>query len=193
MKHRFMSVGFLFQRGAAYAVATIIVLFSFSLVAVLSEIFLQPLIGYWDIIITALAALALAILYAPLVRGFEKVTDRLFFRGRYDYQKILRKISYEIASVIKLEQLAKLVVAACSETMKIAEISFLLPDKDGGHFRSVPLAAPCLSVCAAMDFVEGMSPALPGRLVTSFCRPFESWAVRWPALLRPASWRVRAW
>ena len=140
MKHRFMSVGFLFQRGAAYAVATIIVVLFFSLVAVLSEIFLQPLIGYWDIGVTALAALALAVLYAPLVRGFEKVTDRLFFRGRYDYQKILRKISYEIASVIKLEQLAKLVVASCSETMKIAEISFLLPEKDGEHFRSVPLA-----------------------------------------------------
>jgi two-component system, NtrC family, sensor kinase len=140
MKHRFMSVGFLFQHGAAYAVTTFIIILLYILIAVIAELFLRPLIGYSFIIVTALAALAVAILYAPLVRGFEKVTDRLFFRGRYDYQKILRKISYEIASVLKLEQLAKLVVASCSETMKISEISFLLPEKDGGHFRSVPLA-----------------------------------------------------
>ena len=134
-----MSVGFLFQHGAAYAVAMIIVLLSFSLVAIFSDIVLPPLIGYWYIAVTALAALALAVLYAPLVRGFEKVTDRLFFRGRYDYQKILRKISSEIASVIRLEQLAKLVITSFIETMKISEISFLLPEKDGEHFRSIPL------------------------------------------------------
>lgn len=140
MKHRFMSVGFLVQHGAAYAVTALIIISLYGLVAFLAEIFLRPLIGSTSLIVSALAALALAVLYAPLVSGFEKVTDRLFFRGRYDYQKILRKISYEIASVIKLEQLARLVVAACVETMKIAEISFLLPEKDGAHFRSVPLA-----------------------------------------------------
>jgi two-component system NtrC family sensor kinase len=140
MKHRFMSVGFLFQHGAAYAVTALIIIFFYSLVAFLSELFLLPLIGHASIIVTALAALALAIVYRPLVIGFEKVTDRLFFRGRYDYQKILRKISYEIASVIKLEQLAKLVVASFIETMRISEISFLLPEKEREHFRSVPLA-----------------------------------------------------
>ncbi|MBN3033818.1 MAG: PAS domain S-box protein [Candidatus Saganbacteria bacterium] len=140
MKHRFMSVGFLFQRGAAYAVATIIIILIFSLAAIFSEMVLQPLIGYWYIMVTALVALALAILYAPLVRGFERVTDRLFFRGRYDYQKILRKISHEIASVIKLEQLARLVAVSCLETMKLSEVSFLLPDKEGGRFRSIPLS-----------------------------------------------------
>ncbi len=140
MKHRFMSAGFLLQLGATYAVTALIIVLLYGFVALLVELLLRPLIGHAVLIINALTALVLAVIYTPLVRGFERVTDRLFFRGRYDYQKILRKISSEIASVLKLEQLAKLVAASLLETMKISEISFLLPDKDGEHFRSVPLA-----------------------------------------------------
>jgi len=139
MKHRFMSVGFLLQLAATYAVTALIIVLLYSFFGLLADLFLRPLIGHTVLLVNALTALVLAVAYAPLVRGFERVTDRLFFRGRYDYQKILRKISSEIASVLKLEQLAKLVVASLLETMRISEISFLLPDKDGEHFRSVPL------------------------------------------------------
>jgi len=137
LKHRLMSIEVVIQRSTVYALSTIFIMALYALAVMISEVYLRGIIGYTSLLITALAALAIAVVYQPLVRFLQNLTDRLFFRGRYDYQKTLREISGEIASVIKLEELAKLVVSSFIDTMKVSEVSFLLPEKEGEHFISV--------------------------------------------------------
>ena len=107
-----------------------------------SETFFRQIIGYTSIFVTAGAALLIAILYHPLVRAFQNITDRLFFRGRYDYQKTLREISQKIASVIRLEELTKLIVSSFIDTTKVSEIPFILQEKETEHFRTVNHSLP---------------------------------------------------
>ncbi len=140
LKHRLMSVEIIFQKGFVYTSVTALILALYALAVIISETFFRQVAGYTSLIITAAAALLIAVLYQPLVRSFQNLTDRLFFRERYDYQKTLRKISHRIASVIKLEELSKLIVSSFIDTMKVAEISFLLLEKE--HFRSVSLSLP---------------------------------------------------
>ena len=140
VRHRLMSIEVVLQRSAVYATATIMIMAFYALAVILSESVFRKIIGYSSVIITALAAMVIAVIYQPLVGVFQNLTDRLFFRGRYDYQKTLRRISHEIASVIRLEELAKLIVSSFIDTMKISEISFLLLEREKEHFRSVPLA-----------------------------------------------------
>lgn len=142
IKHRLMSLEVVIQRGTVYAIATVLIMALYALAVMISEVYLRQIIGYSSLAVTALAALVIAVVYQPLVGLFQLLTDRIFFRGRYDYQKILRRISHDIASVIKLEELSRLIVVSFVETMRVAEISFLLPDKDQEHFRSVPLNLP---------------------------------------------------
>jgi len=142
MKHRLMSIEVVIQRSTVYGVATVLIMSLYALAVIISEFYLRKIMGYTSLVVTALAALAIAVAYQPLVRGFQNLTDRLFFRGRYDYQKTLRRISHEIASVIKLEELTRLIASSFIQTMMISEISFLLLEKEREHFRSVPLAIP---------------------------------------------------
>jgi len=142
LKHRLMSVEIIVQKGFIYAAVTAMIMALYTLAVIFSETFLKSLIGYSSLIFTAGAALIIAIIYQPLVLTFQLLTDKIFFRERYDYQKTIRKISQKIASVIKLEELTRLIVSSFIDTMKVAEISFLLPDKEKEHFRSVALAIP---------------------------------------------------
>jgi PAS domain S-box-containing protein len=139
LKHRLMSIEIIIQRSTVYAAATILIMAFYVLAVMLSEIYLRQVMGYSSWLVISLAALLIAVAYQPLVRAFQNLTDRIFFRGRYDYQKTLRQISHEIASVMKLEELTRLIVVSFIDTMKVSEISFLLPEREGQHFRSIPL------------------------------------------------------
>lgn len=139
VRHRLMSIEVIIQRSTVYAFATILIMAFYALAVLVSEIYLRQVIGYTSLIISALAAMIIAVAYQPLVKSFQVFTDRIFFRGRYDYQKTLNRISQEIAAVIRLEELAKLIAFSFVDTMKVAEISFLLLEKEGEHFCSIPL------------------------------------------------------
>ena len=84
VKHRLMSIEIVIQRSTVYAVATILIMALYALAVAVSEVYLRKIIGYSSLIVTGLAALLIAVMYQPLVRGFQNFTDRIFFRGRYD-------------------------------------------------------------------------------------------------------------
>jgi PAS domain S-box-containing protein len=142
VRHRLMSIEVVIQRSAVYGIATVLIMALYALAVIISETFLRKIMGYTSLVITAAAALLIAVLYQPLVKNFQNFADRVFFRGRYDYQKTLRQISHQIASVIKLEELTRLIVSSFIETMRVSEISFLLPEREGEHFRSLALNVP---------------------------------------------------
>jgi PAS domain S-box-containing protein len=137
-----MSIEVVIQRSAVYGVATVLIMVLYALAVIFSETFYRQIMGYTSLVITAAAALLIAVAYQPLVRAFQNFTDRIFFRGRYDYQQTLRQISHKIASVIQLEELSKLIASSFVDTMKVSEISFLLLDKEKEHFRSVAISLP---------------------------------------------------
>lgn len=58
-----------------------------------------------QIINTALAVL-LAFSFQPIRRFFQKITDRVFYRYKYDSQKLLNDISLILASEIEIDQLS---------------------------------------------------------------------------------------
>ncbi|MFH1541501.1 MAG: histidine kinase N-terminal 7TM domain-containing protein [bacterium] len=142
VKHRLMSIEMIIQRSSVYALATILIMSFYALAVMISETFFRSIIGYSSVIVTSAAALLIAILYQPLIRWFQSITDKIFFRGRYDYQQTLREISQKIASVIKLEELTRLIASSFIDTMKVSEISFLLLDRDLEHFRSTVVSLP---------------------------------------------------
>ncbi|MFH1386874.1 MAG: ATP-binding protein [bacterium] len=142
IRHRLMTVEVALQHSVVYALSTMMLMAIYALAVMVSEIYLRKIVGYSSQAVAAIIVVIIAIMYQPLVHGFQNFTDRLFFKGRYDYRKTLRKISREIASVIKLEQLARLIALSFVNTMKISEISFLSRDKEEEKFYSIPLNVP---------------------------------------------------
>ncbi|MBI5079049.1 GAF domain-containing protein [Candidatus Saganbacteria bacterium] len=138
MKRRLISVEVIIQRGIVYFFAAVFVMVLYSLVVIFFGIKRGG--DYTYLTVASFAVLVIAVAYQPLVKSFQNFTDRVLFRGRYDYQSALRRISQEIASVIKIEELTGLIVSSLVDAMKISEISFLLREKE--HFRSISLSLP---------------------------------------------------
>lgn len=140
--HRLLSIEVVIQRAFIYTLATGLIMALYAVAVILSEQIFRGLFRYSSAFLTGLAALIIAIIYQPLVRSLWNLTDRLFFRGRYDYQKTLRSVSSAIATKIRLEDLSRLIITTFVETMGVSEISFLIYDRDRKRFRSVYLELP---------------------------------------------------
>ena len=141
VRHRLMSIEVVLQKGFIYIFLALLALGLYLLSIFATEKIFQHDVAYSFIIIPGIVAIIIALAYQPLSRKFIDVSD-LVFRGRYDYQKTIRQISQKIASVIKLEELSRLIVSSFIDTMKVSEISFLLLEKEKEHFRSVTLSLP---------------------------------------------------
>ena len=157
VKHRLMSIELVIQRGVIYAIITAFIMSIYVLVILLSEQLFREVLGYSSLIITGVAAIIIAILYQPFLRFLQYVTDRIFFRRHYDYQKTLRQASSAIASIIRLDQLTKLIVSTFIETMSVSEISFLLYDKGKRRYRSAAVELMGASRYRRMEIAEESS------------------------------------
>jgi len=139
VKHRLMSIELVIQRGIIYGVITALILSMYVLIILLSEKTFREAVGYSSFIATALSAVVIAIFYQPFFKFLQETTNRVFFRGHYDYQKTLMDVSSAIASIIRLDELTKLITSTFTETMKVSELSFLLYEKGRGRFKSSPV------------------------------------------------------
>jgi PAS domain S-box-containing protein len=136
VKHRLMSIELVLQRGLIYGIITMSIVTVYVMAILLSERYFREVIGYSSFILTGVAALIIAVLYQPFLRFLQGLTDEIFFRRRYDFQKTLGEASLAIASIIRLEQLTKLIVSIFTDAMAVSEISFLLYDKNRNRYRS---------------------------------------------------------
>ena len=133
LKHRLMSVEVVMQRSLIYIVTTVLVL----AIYFLSEYVLREAIGYSSIVSTVFTAMIMAIAYNPIIDRLQRFTDAVFFREKYDYNRILNDTSRKVAAVLKTDELVRMVALTFVKTMKISEVSFLMAERGRNRFRSV--------------------------------------------------------
>lgn len=139
LKHRLMSVELVVQRGFVYTLSSILIIALYALGVYFSEQYLRTTVGYSSAITTPFLVFIIAALFHPLLRSIQGLTDRFFLRDRYSYQRTLRNLSRDIATKIKLEEIAGLIVSTFVSFMQIGEISFLVFSKAKGKYVSVEL------------------------------------------------------
>ena len=127
-------------RSAAYALLlpTLAGLYVVSLLGI-SAIFLA---GKPSQLLTTTLAIVLALTFQPLRRFFEQITDRIFFRDRYDSQEVLDNVSKILVTEIELgEMLNKSLRELCSG-MRISFGQLIIFNDEQvykiGHFGRLP-------------------------------------------------------
>lgn len=141
IRHRLMSVELVIQRGFVYTVASVLIIGLYALAVYLSEQFLQKTFGYSSVLATAFLVFIIAALFQPLLRFLQDATDNIFMRHKYDYQKSLRNLSRDILKMIRLDEIAGLIVSTFVDTMQVSEISFLVFDEKKASFKAVELSS----------------------------------------------------
>jgi len=72
--------------------------------------------------------------FGPLKSKIRVVIDGIFYKGKYDYQKTIKRVSQLIVSVLDVEEIGKLLIDTVADTMKVRHCSLFLREPSGSKF-----------------------------------------------------------
>ena len=133
LKYDLLDIGAVIRRGTIYFILTTLLTFLYIVIIYIFNTFLAfP--GQDTVVLPLLLALFMVLLFNPLKERVRKFIDNLFFRGRYDYQQFLKKISGEMASLLKIHQIRELLLKSISSALQVSRVCLFLYDSDAGCF-----------------------------------------------------------
>jgi len=135
IKHRLMDIRALVLRSVTYSVTVSLIVGAYVLIAY------SITARYQDInLINVITLIALLAMYNPLRRFVEKHTDKLFFKGRYNFQELVTKINDIITKNSRnVAGLTKDISEVLLTDMKASSAAFHLVDqnKENGAIKLV--------------------------------------------------------
>lgn len=126
-KYRLMNIRSVVTRSILYAVliGTVASFFAFTI------FWLAPKFGgdtrNGRIISTILSSILIVVFLDPIKRAWAKLTDRIFYKDKVDYAKVLQKASYIVAKEIDLQKLLHDLSILLSEELKLKKVKIFMP------------------------------------------------------------------
>ena len=141
LHHQLMDIRFIVTRSLAFASSIFIIAAVFGLVSFQIVAVILPADASQTTIRLSytLIAVLLAFTFNPLVRFFEKITSKLFFRSQYDPQKLTNQIGDILSSEIDLDKLSTRVLSEITTQMKINISEIVVFSKDRVFYEKIPL------------------------------------------------------
>ncbi|MBM4313034.1 MAG: GAF domain-containing protein [Deltaproteobacteria bacterium] len=129
LKYDLLDIGVLIRRGTGYVVLTgILTAFYILVIFLFHSFFLKT--GSGDAFVLSLVlAVIIVLLFNPLREKVQRVIDRLFFRGRYDYRELLREISGRLRTLLNLQQIKELLIGVIAEALQVEKVILMIMEK----------------------------------------------------------------
>ncbi len=143
IRHKLFDIRAAVARSVVYllSIITVAAIYSFLAFRIIT-LFADRLSQNTQYAIYTILAVVLAFTFQPLRRFFERVTDRIFFRDKYDPQVVLNNISHILASEIRLTQLSEDIVKAIKTQMRIAGADIVVVDDKEIFYKTRPIVGP---------------------------------------------------
>lgn len=88
----------------------------------------------FSIIFASLLMIVFAVIFQPLRDKIQEFIDKVFFRGKYDYQKTLKELSLVARSIAGLDELLDKILTAIVGVIKLNNASIYVLDKRAGRY-----------------------------------------------------------
>lgn len=138
LRYRLMDVDILFKTGAAYFAASGAVVGIYFVLILLAGRAVQVVAPQSGFVISALAALAVAFLFAPLRGHAQSLLDRRFYKDHYDYRNSFADFAKTLTSDISLPKLSSRLLNRIRTTLDIDTAALLIRDELAPfHYRLV--------------------------------------------------------
>ena len=137
-KHHLMDINVVIRKSLVYTLITGVFtgLYLFILL-ILSNLF-GNLIGS-NIITTLIMLIAFAFGFQPLKEHVQQKIDKLYFKGKYDYQQTLKSLSSASVTIIDLKELLAYISSSLNSTINPESIHILLSDPNKhGYQEKLP-------------------------------------------------------
>lgn len=175
LTHHLSDLRDLLQRSVIYIVTTLLVALVFATGLFIAQSLLPPLRGVSPLILYAGIALALALLFTPLLGLVRRAAGRLFPADVYDASQALRDYSANVSNILEMDRLASVAVGLIINTVGISRGFLFLVDRESGEDgystyrlrgarpdgdRSVPDGTLVEDSPVALDLVRRQGPLL---------------------------------
>ena len=132
VRHQLLDVRLVITRSIIYAVLLTVVAFSFIFIAFLSgHVFDSTNISRY--VISFLVAAMIVFGLDPLKRFLSRVTDKIFFKAKVDYAKLLQRLSGIVSVELDLQKLIDELERGLIQGLKVKSSLILLRDQDNGQ------------------------------------------------------------
>lgn len=127
VRHRFFDINLLVVRIVMYTLFIAIIAVGFSFVtSVLGRLFLRIHFTPEEQATLIGITVVISLLFQRIRHGIERITDRIFYKGRYETNDVLSALSHVMASTLRLEDLAHGLLDILLRELRISQGAFVL-------------------------------------------------------------------
>ncbi len=135
LKYDLLDMGVLIRRGTIYFILTgILAVFYIAVIYLFHASFLLS-DEEGSLVLPLVLAALIVLLFNPLRERVQGWIDNLFFRGKYNYQKLLREISGAMAALLKFEQIKDLILQSVSAALQVTHVCLIVYVDNKEHFQ----------------------------------------------------------
>ncbi|HUV51432.1 MAG TPA: ATP-binding protein [Anaerolineae bacterium] len=125
-KHDLLDMGILIKKSLVYSLITALLTCMYALIILFANRLFTDFDFSDSIFFHLLFFLLIVFAIGPLKAKIQGVIDNIFSKGKYDYQKTIKDVSRMIASVLNLDEIAKLLMDTVVNVMKVDYCSLFL-------------------------------------------------------------------
>ncbi len=134
---RLFDIDLVIRRSVIYGLITIVIALILS-IGIFLAINFRELIGVpEEIIIAIILGGTATVLFGPLKKGIEYFVDRLLYKDRYDYRRIIQTLSDSLNSLNDLDDISRLIVNLTANTLNLAGACLFVNSQSGLELRAV--------------------------------------------------------
>lgn len=135
VKYRLMDIKFIISRSVIFFIFTLSITATFVLVSSLSALFFADSLGTNPYLVWMITSVFIVLIINPLKNFLAKITDKIFFKGAIDYNKILQQLSNTLSEELSV----KIIVAHTEESLvknlKLKKSLLVLSEGEGLFFH----------------------------------------------------------
>jgi two-component system NtrC family sensor kinase len=139
-KHDLLDMGILIQKSLIYSLLTALLTCLYALLIIAANAVFKGIRFSDSIYFPVFFFILIALVFGPLKSRVQEFVDRIFYKGKYDYQKTIKHVSQMIVSVLDYGAIAKLLTDTIVDTMLVEYCSVFLWDSSKHHFANF---SPC--------------------------------------------------
>ncbi len=176
-KHDLLDMGILIHRGLIYSFLTALLTCIYAVLVIAADRFFSGLGASDSVLLPVGFFVLITLVFGPLKTGVQKMVDRCFYRGKYDYQETLKALSRQIVSLLDVGAIGEQLLEAVDKAMKVNCCCLLLKDIDGCGTGSYFFAGGGPGLAPPLD---AKIPDALVRFMSGHRRPVAMEAFEWP-------------
>jgi len=126
LKYDLLDIGVLIRRGFVYFLLTGVLTVLYILVIWAFQLLFLGTAGGPAVALSLILALLIVLLFNPLRAFVQRFINGIFFRGRYNYQEVLREISGGLSSLLSQDEIRNLLIDSLGRTLQVERVSLVM-------------------------------------------------------------------